>query len=359
MKHNFYPNLTLILAVILLSWPCLVAAQISHKNDTLPATAQKVYTGIYLMNVYDINISDHSFYADFYIWFKWKGDRDPLKIEFVNAIEKWGMTQTLFYDSTKTLANGYQYNGMRVEGRFYHPFDMARFPLDQHALSIEIEHTEYPYDSLLYLPDTLPIAEGNAKAPPPAAAANLPVHRPKQINGLYPNFQLPGWEISGLRYQAHQNTYGTNFGDTDASETVYGNFTFSLDIARPLNYFWFKLLLPLLVVLIASLGGMLIFPTYVEARISLPIGGLLTAVFLQQAYSDALPDVGYMVLMDKIYVMSYLLITVVMLQLIWIGNLVKTNKKNVNSNRVSRWELFMALLYASFYAMGLFMLIKA
>jgi len=60
------------------------------------------------MNLYDINISDHSFYADFYVWFKWKGNRDPTKIEFVNAIEKWGMTQTTFYDSTKILANGTQ-----------------------------------------------------------------------------------------------------------------------------------------------------------------------------------------------------------------------------------------------------------
>lgn len=326
----------------------------------IPPDAQKVYTGTYLMNIYDINISDHSFYADFYIWFKWKGNRDPLKMEFVNAIEKWGMTQSLFYDSTKTLANGYQYNGMRVEGRFYHPFDMERFPLDKHALSIEIEHTEYPYDSLVYLPDTI----GSAAGMPPSSfptpnkpPQNKTNNNKLQIAGLYPAFQLPGWDIIGLRYEAHQNTYGTSFGDTDAPQTIYGNFTFSLDIARPLNYFWFKLLLPLLVVLIASLGGMLIFPTYVEARISLPIGGLLTAVFLQQAYSDALPDVGYMVLMDKIYVMSYILITVVMLQLIWIGNFVKTNKKNINSNTVSRWEYFMALLYSTIYAASLFVLI--
>ena len=128
----------------------------------------------------------------------------------------------------------------------------------------------------------------------------------------------------------------TNFGDTDAPKTIYSNFNFTLDIARPLNYFWFKLLLPLLIVLIASLGGMFIFPSYVEARLSLPIGGLLTAVFLQHAYTDALPDVAYMVLMDKIYVLSYCFITLVLLQLIRDGNWYKTHKDAANITSLSR-----------------------
>lgn len=323
----------------------------SIATDTLPKNAQLVYTGIYLMNVYDINISDHSFYADFYVWFKWKGNRDPTKIEFVNAIEKWGMTQTPFYDSTKTLANGYQYNGMRVEGRFHQPFDMANFPLDKHALSIAIEHAEYPYDSLVYLPDTA------GKAASILHQTNDANNSHKQQSALHPKFQLPGWDINALRYVSQKNTYNTNFGDTDVAKTIYSNFTFTLDIARPLNYFWFKLLLPLLIVLIASLGGLLIFPTYVEARLSLPIGGLLTAVFLQQAYTDALPDVAYMVLMDKIYVLSYCLITLVLLQLIWNGNLYKTHKDTIDVAKLSHREHIVATIYALGFSIGLVALI--
>ncbi|HND87697.1 MAG TPA: hypothetical protein PK971_05175, partial [Saprospiraceae bacterium] len=57
-----------------------------------------------------------------------------------------------------------------------------------------------------------------------------------------------------------------------------------------------------------------------DTRSSLPIGGLLTAVFLQQSYSDALPDTGYMVLMDKIYLVAYALISLVLWQVIRAGN---------------------------------------
>ena len=72
--------------------------------STLVAQPQQVRTGMYLMNLYDLNMDEHSFYADFYIWFKWRGPRDPTKIEFVNAIEKWSMDNASFDgDSTPVL----------------------------------------------------------------------------------------------------------------------------------------------------------------------------------------------------------------------------------------------------------------
>jgi hypothetical protein len=116
---------------------------------------QKVYTGIYLMNVYDLDVNEYSFYADFYLWFKWKGERDPTNIEFVNSIEKWGFTQTMFHDTALVLPDGYSYNGMRVEGRFYYSFALSRFPLDRHSLDIRLENIIYPIDSLVYVPEQL------------------------------------------------------------------------------------------------------------------------------------------------------------------------------------------------------------
>lgn len=63
----------------------------------------EVRTGVYLLNLYDLNMDEHSFYADFYVWFKWRGDSDPTNIEFVNMVEKWGQTQAEFADSIVTL----------------------------------------------------------------------------------------------------------------------------------------------------------------------------------------------------------------------------------------------------------------
>jgi hypothetical protein len=50
---------------------------------------------------------------------------------------------------------------------------------------------------------------------------------------------------------------------------------------------------------------------------------LLTTVFMQQGYTSSLPEVNYLVLMDKIYVVVYLLIIVSLIQVVIQGSLDK------------------------------------
>ncbi|MBK7871349.1 MAG: hypothetical protein IPJ74_12080 [Saprospiraceae bacterium] len=325
MKIKEKPILTaLILAIFMLISFALQAKE-------LPPNAQKVYTGIYLMNLYDLNVDEFSFYADFYIWFKWKGERDPTNIEFVNAVEKWGFTEEIFNEEPLLLPDGYHYNGMRVEGRFYHSFILDDFPLDQHNLDIRIESVDFPLDSLVYVPDTSTVF-------------------------FRKDLLIPGWEISGADILTNENFYNTNFGEPGRSGAAFSNFTFHLNINRPFSYFGLKLMLPLIVVILASLGGLFVHPNYIDARISLPIGGLLSCVFLQQAYSDALPDVGEMVLMDRIYLLSYLLIALIMLRVIIVGNKIARNGKEEGQN-LKRYDRRRAVWYFVAYLASIGVLI--
>jgi hypothetical protein len=43
---------------------------------------------------------------------------------------------------------------------------------------------------------------------------------------------------------------------------------------------------------------------------------VLTAIFLQMGYSDALPELAYLVLMDKIYLIAYVLIVLTLVRAI-------------------------------------------
>ncbi|WP_353482221.1 hypothetical protein [Haliscomenobacter sp.] len=324
-KKSFYPTLFTFL-LLLLTWTSSWAA------DEKPKKApQKVYTGIYLMNVYDLDINGYSYYADFYLWFRWKGKLDPTKIEFVNSIEKWGSTQVMFHDSTKTLPDGYSYNGMRFEGRFYHSFELKDFPMDRHPLDIRIESIEYSKDSLIYLPDTS-----------------------KTL--LREGFNIPGWVIKDAKIVTHNNTYKTNFGEPTGPPT-FSNFTFKLTIGRPLSYFLLKLLLPLLVMLMASLLGLFIHPDYIDARISLPIGGLLSCVFLQQSYSTALPDVGYMVLMDRIYLVAYVMIAIIMMRIIKGSNLLTKDHGRENVQKTWATDRRRGYQLMGFIVIAIFILV--
>jgi len=276
----------------------------TFSNNQTGDTSQKVYVGIYLMNLYDFDMASNSFAADFYLWCKWKGDLDPVTgLEFVNSIDKWGFTQTAVFDSTQILKDGSNYHIMRVEGRFDYDFNLERFPLDKHQVPIKIENSLYNSGQLVYLP-----AENES--------------------GIQKELKIQGWYINGFKLVPSEHEYDTNFGYDDKIKETYSNISFNIEIERPLNFFLWKLLLPLIVVLISSLGASFVFPGYIDARISLPIGALLAVVFLQQAYTDNLPDIAYMVLMDKIYVLSYLIIIVGLVQVIFAANKVSSQKED-------------------------------
>jgi hypothetical protein len=310
----------------------LFSVKMSAQSETVELLrkypkAQEVKTGIYLINIYELNINTHSFNADFYIWFKWKGDLDPTNIEFTNAVQKWGITQVPFYEEPVLLDDGNYYYGMRFESRFNHAFELADFPLDRHILKINIENSDYPIDSIIYVPD---ISEKAYKSE-------------KMI--------LPGWIIEKVVTKSQQNLYKTDFGE-GKSAREFSDFTLELTMARPISYFLLKLLLPLLIVILVTLGGLFISAVHTDARMSVPIGSLLAVVFLQQSYSDALPDVGYMVLMDKIYLLVYLMLLSILFRIMFVANRMAKNPSKEEILKIMQKDSKLVMLFFLFLLIG-------
>ncbi|MBK9462868.1 MAG: hypothetical protein IPN94_26505 [Sphingobacteriales bacterium] len=124
----------------------------------------------------------------------------PHKIEFVNAIEKWGATQTTFYDSTDCamVVNTIECVSRAILSSVWVP---GSFPARRARLIyLASEHAEYPYDSLVYVPDTSGQRECFTRTNKKQQAAKR----------LTPQFQLPGWDNEAMRYSSQKNTYNTN-----------------------------------------------------------------------------------------------------------------------------------------------------
>lgn len=284
-------------------------AQTPTKSDTfrpltdIPAQAEKVETGIYAMNLYNLDASSNTYYVDFYVWLKWKGDIDPTaNLEFANGVDDWGMILVPAYEEPEKLPDGRLYQALRVEGRFVQPFALARYPLDQQSLDILLENSVYTTDQLVYVAD-------------------------QEQSGYSDNLTIPGWKIRAFELSNLVREYTTNFGDSRLGDTTqYSSLQYSLQVSRPISFFVWKLLLPLFIVVAASWGSLLLNPEQIDSRIILPVTALLTTVFLQQSYSAALPDVGYLVLLDKIYVIAYVLIIVSILEAILTADWIKNEK---------------------------------
>lgn len=288
-----------------------------------PASAEQVKIGFYPISIFQLDMGSHTYYVDAYVWLRWKGDIDPTEhLEFTNMVQEWDKQQESVAAAEKTLPDGSHYKFLRLEGRFVQPFSFADYPFDRQALTITAEDTLHDEGTLAYVIDT-------------------------ESSGIAANLEIPGWKITGWSGQAYSHDYGTRFGVEEMS-TTYSAAQFAIHIQRPLSFFIWKLLMPLALVLLAGLSALLLDPHHIDARTALPIGALLTAIFLQKSYSDALPDVGYLVLMDKIFLLAYAMIVLMIIRVIIAYALVESGKTAGTGTQARTDRILLAAMIGGF-----------
>ncbi len=297
------------------------------------ASAQIVTVGFYPVSVYELEMGNGTYFVDMYVWMRWKGQTDPTaSIEFTNMVDEWGKQQEVLHEKPKQLPDGSLYQIMRVEGRFVQAFDMVSYPLDRQKLSIFVEDSVNTADAVHYQID-------------------------RDNSGIGSNLKIPGWSLSGWSANSYVHDYASNLGE-DAAPSLYSAAEFALNIERPLSFFYWKLLLPLGIVLLAALSALLLAPRSIDARTALPGGALLTAIFLQKSYSDGLPDIGYLILMDQIYWVAYALIVATLIRTIFTFQKAEAAAPEVvikmaKADRSIMWLLLAAFPIATFVLISL------
>lgn len=271
-----------------------------------PKGAQIVTVGFYPRAIYDLTMEDNTFHLHTLIWMRWKGDIDPTEtMEIINAVDQASLVKKNLLKKPAIQKDGSKYQIIDIESRFNHTFMLDRFPLDSHKLGILIEDSNEGINQIYYVIDT-------------------------KNSGYGARLNLPGWKLDSWSAEILSHDYGTNFGDDSdvTGGSIYSTARFNINISRPMSYFYWKLLLPLIVVLCGSWIVLLLEPCQIDVRTGLPATALLTTVFLQQSYVDQLPQVGYLVLMDKFYVLAYLLLFITLIRIIYTAT--AFDKKNTH-----------------------------
>ena len=247
-----------------------------------------VKVGALLNDIQQLDLQTHSYTADIYIWFKWEDPEiDPSRtFEFLNPFELWGHIRSYAGVKPEVLPDGTLYSIVHVQGKFNAKLPLERYPFDTQDLVVIIEDKSKSESELVYVPDDEPI----------------------QTSG---DITIPGWNISEPTMEVVSNTYPTDFGDPAVSDT-YSRAIFALPVARPAGTYALKLLLPILLVALTAALALSVHPQYVEGRIGIGITALLTLVALQLTATSGLPDVNYLILLDKLYILSYVFVVLTM-----------------------------------------------
>ncbi|MBI1329122.1 MAG: hypothetical protein GC166_04365 [Alphaproteobacteria bacterium] len=282
----------------------------------IPADAERVEVGIYTTIIDGLDIASSTYDLTAYVWFKWKGDIDPTAhMELSNLTQRYDFTKEPLYEKPLTLPDGRQYQVMQIHGRFFQPFDLKDFPFDKQSIAIIIQDEYRAHENLVYLPDM-------------------------NQSGFAADLAIPGWRVLGWRAGPVIRDYGSRFGAPDTHlSSRYPALQYEIVIGRHANFFLWKLLMPLLIVLAANWMALLIDPELVDVRTALPATSMLTLVFLQQTYTSELPEVGSLVLMDKIYVLAYVVVVSTLIEVIATASWQKSSEK-ITDARVSRVDRY-------------------
>jgi hypothetical protein len=252
-----------------------------------------VQVGGLINDIQQLDLQSHSYNVDMYIWFKWKNpDIDPARsFEFLNAFEFWGHILTYESNNPEVLPDGTFYQVLRNQGKFNTKLPLEKYPFDKQHLTVAFEDSSAASDEIVYVPD----------------------EDPAEISK---DLVIPGWEIGDPTLEVIDNKYASNFGDPRYKNVTYSRAIFDLPVARPEGTYALKLLLPMLLVALTAAMALLVHPRFVEGRIGIGITALLTLVALQITSNSSLPEVDYLILLDKIYIASYAFVVLTMVMIV-------------------------------------------
>ena len=269
--HNCVDALPRLLAVAAL-WVLTLFTLPSYAAGKAPVV---VDVGLFLNNVPSVMLKERKFQVDFNVWFRWTGDAvNPLE-----SFEVVGGHIDLKEELVKKKTGNVNYGLYKIVATINYNFDLAKYPLDDHALKIQIEDVKRDSSEMVYRVDT--------------ASTNVS-----------PKVHVPGWDTGHFEATAAIIHYPTNYGDPEAAkatESNYSRFTFSLDLIRN-GYGNFLKLFSMLF----FAGGIAFFAfwvrsDYLDGRLALIVSGIFMAAITANMISSSLPESDSFDMAEQLY----------------------------------------------------------
>jgi hypothetical protein len=305
-----------LLSILLLAIP--THAQTYAPPATEPASAEVVNVGMYINDIFEMDLKSSTFVVDFYIWLRWKGDIDPTNFEFLN-----GSLDVKEHPYSEQV-NGEKYISYHCRGTFHSAFDDARYPLDEHALNMEMEDATHTSTELQYVVD-----HQNTDNLPPA--------------------RLAGWNCTPPQFKVYERLYRTTFGDPSmriGSSSNYWHLTCSVRAYRHSVSVYVKTFLALFISIAIACLSFILRPGSTDARFALGVAAIFAAVSSEIVTKSNLPDVPYLTMADKIHLFSLFFIFLSLLHSCLVARLVKPG----NTAVIDRIDRLLLIVFPISYA---------
>jgi len=194
----------------------------------------------------------------------------------------------------------------RVWGSFSQPLDLRLFPFDTQRLQVTLAN----------------IGIG-------AKAVNL---IPSPSSGISKTLTMPDWEVTGWDFVT------SDLSLDDESPRAQG-MVFSLDVKRDTSYFIFKVILPLILIVMMSWLVFWIDPSLAASQISVSVTAMLTMIAYRFALAGMMPRLAFLTSLDHFVLASTLVVFLSMVEVIYTAYLSTSGQleKARKMDRKARW----------------------
>ena len=263
-----------------------------------PAEPVKVKVGIFLTQLFDLDMAKRSFSANFWVWYL-HPDKvyKPLDtVEVVNA-----KSSSIRFPSTTTKEE-VMWEGEKKpiywdQGKYsvtaFQDWDITNFPFDRQILHIQMEDGQNDTSQTIFVAD----AE-NSK--------------------IDDTVSVPGWTIESFKIKSRDSVYKTTYGDP----TLQGNSTYSrVTAAITVKREGLRLLLSMFIgffvaFLLTCLTYFLDTDFMAGARVGMCGGAIFASVGNKYVVDNMLPPVSTFTLADAIEASSFMVIILAILTVV-------------------------------------------
>jgi hypothetical protein len=270
----------IIFSMCLLALLALLHPNAALANASLAAKPVPVTVGIYLTDIYDVEMKKGTYTADFYIWFLWSGKVNPRNFEVVNG------HLTFKHEESSARVAGVEYVSYRCRAVLHGSFDLSDYPWDKQTLLIQIEDEDLDTRELTYIADS---------------------KNSKVNTGLNIGHRSTG----NFRISASEFLYDTNFGHPERLEhdgARYSRIVAELPADHKGARIFVKTFLALFISVALAFLTFLIRPNDLPPRFSMGISGMFGAVASLVVISNVLDDCPFLTFAEKIHYVGMIFI---------------------------------------------------
>ena len=303
---------------------------------TAVAEPTRVAIGMHVVQMRAVDARTESFYADLYLWMRFPVGKEERAQEIIEKLEPVnGKFESKEVVDDKTVGDE-RYVCYRVTGTFFFVPDLKNYPFDTQMLPITVENSTLEMEQLVFVDDTVSYEKSGT---------------PQLRWGLSPSLSIPDYTLKQVERAIFESKYPTNFGDPERSPlgTHYSRFSLKVSFVREYWSYAFKILIPLLIILMMAYLVFFLPPAQLDTAASIAMTALLSCMAYNVAVSQNMPEIGYLVLSDKFFIATYVLLFLTLAQT-FMSFILDSNGKQAAALRLdlaARW-LFPVLVGAIF-----------